>query len=360
MRKGLRTNIVAISGFWIVIALFLTVVMWAVHPVSFRPFDWQSETVWELSFAVVWVVSTNFVFYLAGKFPLTSSSRIRNGAIHFLIGLLLAGAQCVAHGLLVYAFSNNRPSSLFNGILVSLYLNVDRMIFVYWAIVILSSAVEFYRLFEQKELKASQLEAQLAQAQVLALKMQLQPHFLFNTLNAIVTLIQTNADLAEEMTVRLSNFLRLTLDASGKQLISLREELSFVKAYLEIEEVRFNGKLKYDEQITPSLLNVEVPALILQPLVENAIKHGISRFSSSSVVRVTAEQSDGNLLLTVKDDGMPAELIPASLEKNGVGLTNTRSRLATLYGENASLLITSNDARGLSVSVKIPFSNISP
>ena len=359
MRQGLRTNIAAISGFWIGVALFLTVVMYVVHPVGNKQFDWQSETVWELSFAIVWIASTNFVFYLAEKFSLTSSKRIRNGVIHFFCGLILSGLQCAVHGMLVYTFGHTKPSSFLNGILVSLYLNVDRMIFVYWAIVILSSAVAFYRLFEQKELRASQLEAQLAQAQVLALKMQLQPHFLFNTLNAIVTLIQTNADLAEEMTVRLSNFLRLTLDASGKQLISLREELCFVKAYLEIEEVRFNGKLKYHEQVQTNLLNAEVPALILQPLVENAVKHGISRYSSASVVQVIAERNNGTLLLTVSDDGMPADLIPANLENTGVGLTNTRSRLATLYGEHASLLIQSNQSRGLSVSVKIPFSSVS-
>jgi LytS/YehU family sensor histidine kinase len=219
----------------------------------------------------------------------------------------------------------------------------------------LQHASDYYSRFRENELKASSLEAELARAQMQALKMQLHPHFLFNTLNAIVTLVHKDPDTAEQMIVRLSDFLRLTLKSSGKQMITLKEELEFVKAYLDIEHTRFNDRLAVNISLDESLQDAEVPNLLLQPLIENAIKHGITPNTSGGIISIAANKTDGLLKISIRDNGSKKNGNSETKLKEGVGLSNTRARLNKLFGSKASLNLKYNEPCGVEVTVSLPF-----
>jgi len=197
----------------------------------------------------------------------------------------------------------------------------------------------------------------LAQAQLNALRMQLHPHFLFNTLNSISVLMSEDVATARRMLSRLSDLLRTSLDNDGRHEVSLREELEFLKAYLEIEETRFQDRLTVRMQIEPDLLDARVPNLILQPLVENAIRHGIATRAQSGVIEINAARDNGMMRLTVRDDGPGLGTNSPSSLISGIGLSNTRERLKQLYGANHRFEMMNASGGGLEVVIAIPFRN---
>jgi len=358
LTMSMKISFLHIVLFWLFFALFMTGIMTLVHPITNRPVDIFSEFIWEAGFSFAWILGTPIALWLARSFPVRKSRYIKHATLLFAAGLLLSVLQCVLHGIVVFQFNPDIPVFNVNVILTSLFYNIDKMLIVYVGLVIMQHAMDYYRQFQEQELAASHLETQLSQAQILALKMQLQPHFLFNTLNAIVTLVRKDPDLAEEMIVRLSDFLRITLDSSGRQLVSLKEELEFIKAYLSIEEVRFGGRLTYREIVPAELFDAQVPMLMLQPLVENAVRHGFSRYEDAKLLQISAKHQDGNVVIIVNDDAAPKGSITKITE--GIGLTNSRNRLSALYGKNATLTIGHNGAKGVSVVITIPFTSTEP
>ena len=225
---------------------------------------------------------------------------------------------------------------------------------IFWGLVGVAHALRFYERTTVRERREAELEARLAQARLKALRMQLNPHFLFNTLNSIASLVHEQPQ-AEEMIEALSDLLRLTLNASDRQEVSLREELHFLERYLLIERIRFGDRLGVEKQIDVSALDALVPILILQPLVENAVKHGIESQIAPGVIRVTAERAGKVLVLQVKDNGRGLASASKGLLKEGVGLSNTRSRLKELYGGRASLELTPGRAGGFSAEIQLPW-----
>src|SRR5262245_40790860 len=198
------------------------------------------------------------------------------------------------------------------------------------------------------------LETQLAQAQLQSLKMQLHPHFLFNTLHAISALMDDDVKAARRMIARLSELLRLTLENAGQQEFSLRQELDALERYLEIEQIRFQDRLTVRLAVAPETLDASVPNLILQPIVENAIRHGIAPRSSAGWIEIRAERREGMVELQVIDDG--PGLQPAGEElREGIGLTNTRARLRQLYGDEHRIEIEDAAEGGLAVKLSIPY-----
>jgi signal transduction histidine kinase len=203
----------------------------------------------------------------------------------------------------------------------------------------------------RQQMEASQLNEQLAKAQLSALRQQIEPHFLFNSLNSIAALVREGAsDRAVDMLVRLSDLLRYSLQTTHRQQIELGEELEAVGKYLEIEKTRFAERLRVRIDVPPSLLNARVPSLILQPLVENAVKHGIAKRMQGGAIEISATRSNGNLILCVSNDG---QSFAQHWEKKGIGLQNVRERLATLYGKAADLQV-ANTAEGAAVRVTVP------
>jgi LytS/YehU family sensor histidine kinase len=224
----------------------------------------------------------------------------------------------------------------------------------YWAILGVSYALDYYRRDQERELRSTVLQARLAEAQLQMLKMELHPHFLFNTLHAISALMHKDVDAADRMLARLGDLLRLTLENSGKQEVPLREELDFLRRYLEIEQARFRERLTVDMRIDSDVLDARVPNLLLQPLVENAIRHGIAPRSAPGRVEIHAHRHDSTLELRVRDDG--AGMRHRNPPREGVGLTNTRARLQQMYGASHRFELFNAVEGGLVVRLSIPFS----
>lgn len=218
-----------------------------------------------------------------------------------------------------------------------------------------SHTIHYYREYSERELKTSQLQAQLAQAQLLVLKMQLHPHFLFNTLHAISALMHRDVDIADRMLARLAELLRTSLDSAGKQEVPLRQELDFVRPYLEIEQARLGQRLRVDWAVEPEVLDARVPNLILQPLIENAIRHGVAARPAGGHIAVRARRDGAFLNLQIQDDGLGIPTVPKNGYKPGIGLANTRARLQQLYGTNHQFEIASQPGRGVTVNVSVPF-----
>jgi signal transduction histidine kinase len=219
------------------------------------------------------------------------------------------------------------------------------------AILGLGHAHNYYRRYRKGELAASRLEAQLARAQLQVLKMQMHPHFLFNTLNAISALLHRDIDLADRMIARLGDLLRLTLENAGTQEVTLQQELDFVGVYLEIEGARLGPRLGVHFAVEPETRSACVPNLILQPLVENAIRHGIAPYPRAGRIEIAARRAEGRLEIQVRDDGPGV----GTECKEGVGLSNTRARLQQLYGPAHSFEMVNGPERGLTVTLTVPF-----
>lgn len=222
---------------------------------------------------------------------------------------------------------------------------------IYLAIIGAAHAAHFYRRSQERERRTLELEASLARARLETLKMQLQPHFLFNSLNAIAELVHHDSNAADDMLTALSGLLRLTLDTSSEQQLPLRRELEIVEKYLAIERVRFGDRLKVRLDISPDVYNAQVPTLLLQPLVENAIHHGLEPKTGQGALTIRATRDGNTLKLEVSDNG--AGLPQGLPTKEGIGLTNTRARLQELYGQDATLELYGRD--GLTVDIHLPY-----
>lgn len=322
---------------------------------------WKILLNW-FSCAYIWALLTPAVIRLARRFPLEKGFVGRNLAIHLSASLLICVFQ-----LAIYVFVRNllplgfaESMGFWRAFQNLLITTSHENLLLYWAVVGLAQAAEYYRRFRERErraaqleIAAAQLESQLAQAQLDALKMQLQPHFLFNTLNTISVLMREDIDAANRTLIRLSELLRLTLKNTGTHEVALRQELEFLRSYLEIEQTRFQDRLKINIKTDAETLDARVPNLILQPLVENAIRHAVAPRAAQSCIEISSERCNGYLKLSVRDDG--AGIGATKTASNGIGLANTHARLEKLYGSAQSLEISSPENGGFEISITIPF-----
>jgi len=338
-----------IFGVWTVLAFVFTCQLYYTYRLSDRPLTWSDAASSQFIYPYVWAVGTIIVLAFANRFPLEGRARWRNALLHLLFATLFVFAVSGAfHVIYHFLFVNSaeKPYNL-RMTLQWIIFNSSENYGIYGLLLLLNQVFRYYRRFREGELRSSQLETQLTQAQLQALKMQLHPHFLFNTLHSISALVHRDPEAADKMIARLGDFLRLTLDASATQEVPLRRELEFLNCYLEIERVRFNDRLTTSLEVDPRVLDCRVPNLILQPLVENAIRHGVSQRAAPGHVRVRAERRGDALLLQVSDNGAGlSTAAPARrATKGGVGLSNTRARLQQLYG-SAYRFELSGDPRG--------------
>ncbi|MGA9367565.1 MAG: histidine kinase [Steroidobacteraceae bacterium] len=320
--------------------------------------NWAIEGALELVWWYVWAACTPLVMGLAKRFPLTGPRVVLHIAIHAITSLTMAPAASVTQyflslGLLRFVFHITGPdvhrflSSFGVGVLFMSFTGI----LTYWLVVGLYQSMHFYQVAMERQTIAAQLETQLSHAELENLKSQLHPHFLFNSLHAIGVLMQEDVDAAGRLLVSLGDLLRMALERRENE-ITLQSELEFVGKYLEIEQTRFHDRLQVHMDIPPDLLGVYVPSLALQPLVENAIKHGFSVDSTASRLEIAAKLHDGRVWLCVRDDG-PGP-VPGSRLRFGVGLTNVQSRLKQLYGNEASLELSGGDGRGCEAIITIP------
>jgi two-component system, LytTR family, sensor kinase len=326
-----------------------------------RKVEWHAFLVVWLTTAYAWAFLAPFVWWLARRMPVERRNWWRSGGLHLVWSLCFALIEEVLFAWITPVFGlpwfPRTFTATFRAVVpIDFHLNV----IIYWLIVGVQHSVGYYRGFlerarlsAQLELRATQLESQLAQAKLSALKMQLHPHFLFNTLNAIVVLVRQNrAEEADQMLTNLSELLRQTLAGWETQEITLRREVELINLYLDIQRVRFQDRLTVETNLSPATLNALVPNLLLQPLVENAVRHGVSKSSAPVRIELKSCLRDSILELQVCDNG-PG--VSAEGPGSGVGLSNTQARLRQLYGERQSLRLDSRAGGGTVATVLLPY-----
>lgn len=307
----------------------------------------------------LWGLISPLIFKLARRFEL-GRHLPRNLLIHatfsVLFSFLVLSAAAPAYWYFGYPDPARNPTllHLFRNSAFSIYY-LHLGLTIYWTTLVVAHASQYYQGLREGETKAAQLATQLAQAQLQALKMQIHPHFLFNTLNSIAALLHKDVEAADRMIARLGDFLRLTLKRSDAQIIDFAQELEFLNCYLNIEHTRFHDRLIVEMQVEPQALEIMVPNLILQPIVENAIRHGIARQTIAGRLTIRACKRDNRLILEVEDNGPGLQTNGnANGASSGIGLNNTRARLQQFYGDDYGLRIASAPTHGVIVTIDIP------
>lgn len=337
---------------WTFLAFFYVLQQYYISFVKEKEFPFSTNIIWELSYFYTWAALTLLIIFLARKIPFEKKLLLKNGAVHMVFAVIIAYAHRFG-SMLIYLYLA-KPKSFEKGFPdffgPKIILGVFDGFIIYWMILGVFYSFEYYQQVQQQKIKAVRLESQLATAELTALKMQLNPHFLFNTLHAISSLIDSKGKDAQNMLVRLSDFLRQTLDSEGQQNVSVEKELSFLKGYLEIEQIRFGNRLSVEYNISKTLLDKLIPTLILQPLVENAIKHGIAPNSGQGKIEIAVIEKNMQMEISVCDNGKG---IGQDIVEN-VGLNNTRKRLEQVYGDAAELKYYNREQGGFCVQLSIP------
>jgi len=322
---------------WTALALFFAVSTSLTYRSTGRPANWRLTITRALAEWWLWALLTPAIVWLARRFPLHGSRTIRNAAVHVAAGTAFA---------IVKLLTDRAVFALLTGFWTYMLVSTLALDFaIYGGIVAAAHGVEYYRRSRERD----HLEARLAETRLQLLGMQLQPHFLFNTLNTIAEMVHEDPDKADAMIGGLSDLLRRTLELGPSQEITLDEELALVERYLDIQRARFGDRLRVRVEADAAARAARVPALLLQPLVENAIRHGLALRRDAGRIAIDASARDGAIRIAIVDDG-PAE--DAGPERTGLG--NTRARLTAMYGGAASLELTHDRGRGTRVEVRIP------
>jgi signal transduction histidine kinase len=295
--------------------------------------NWTSLVVLNATYWYVWALFTPSIVWLSQHFRFERQGLWRAFLIHVPSVALFSFAHiAVIAGVRWWLASGMLSDPLWNEVKRSALMNFDWEMMTYWAIAGLSHAVLYYRESRERALRTSQLETRLVEAQMAALRHQLQPHFLFNTLHAISTLMHRDVDAADRTLMRLSDLLRMTLENLGRHQNTLKSELDFLSKYLEIEQTRFADRLVVRFDVEPDALDALLPTLLLQPLVENAIKHGVSKKTGPGHIDIRARQDHDKLWIEVRDDGRGLSETALTALQKGIGVSTTRARLQHQFG----------------------------
>jgi signal transduction histidine kinase len=307
----------------------------------------------------VWAILSPLLVRFSRRFPIeVRPLNVRNLLLYFPALISFAGIHQLIHLGILWSISprwRQQYPALFDCYRAYFAFGFYIDLIIASLIVVAVHALFYYQNFRASELAQSSLKTQLAHAQLRALKMQIHPHFLFNTLHSISSLVLEDPPKANSMIARLGDFLRLTLENSNQQLVTLKEETEFLRCYLEIEQVRFGDRLTVAFELEPQTLSAQVPHLILQPVVENAIQHAIAPRAMRGHINIEARQLNSSLRLEIRDNGPGITSNRDLRGAEGVGLTNVRARLNQIYASDFRLeLINGNDG-GLAVVMEIPF-----
>ena len=307
----------------------------------------------------VWAVLSPLVFRFSRRFPIELRPlNVRNLLLYFPALISFAGIHQVIHLAVLWSITprwRQKYPALTDCYRAYFAFGFYIDLIIALLIVIAVHTLLYYQSFRASELAQSSLKTDLAQAQLRALKMQLHPHFLFNTLHSISSLVLEDPPKANSMIARLGDFLRLTIDNSDQQLVTLKEETEFLRCYLDIEQVRFGDRLTVTFELEPQTLSAQVPHLILQPMVENAIQHAIAPRSARGHINIEAKRLNSLLRVAISDNG-PGISSNANLPwKQGVGLTNVRTRLRQIYGPDFRFELMNTKGGGVTAFMEIPF-----
>lgn len=342
---------------WTLIGLFFGSQLYLFSSLGFgMPTSWGRATVSGLTDWYIWGAIAPLVFWFSRRYRLGRGTWPAILLLHLASSVVLALVQLLLTTALAWLLASisGTPFPFLKGLTFALAVKFHWNVVIYWTILGLSHALVYYREFRERELHTALLQTQLIQAQLQSLKAQLHPHFLFNALNGISELIYEEPESADRMITNLSELLRMSLEVGSADEVPLRQELDFLDRYLEIQKARFGDRLTTVLDIEPGVRDALVPNMILQPLVENAIRHGIGQRSAPGRIAIHAGLQDQKLCLRVCDNGDGLPVGGASAVKEGVGLGNTRERLRQLYGAAQSLVIASAQGGGLMVTLVFP------
>lgn len=303
-------------------------------------------------------VSTPGIYWLVKRFPIEASNWTTRVPLHMVGSLVFTAVHVVVRMLVLPIhdeYGHVLPSTVKLGWRLFLTFTYDDALTTYWPILVLVQMLDFHHKSRQKELQASQLEAELAKAHLQTLKTQLRPHFLFNTLNSISALMHINVKAADQMISELSDLLRMSLESGDMQESTVRQELEFLQGFLRIEQTRFSDRLSVEFDIDPETYDAKLPHMLMQPLVENAIRHGISKRVDGGKIEIGAHRIGGQLVVSITDNGCGFSLEEVIRRGEGVGLRNTRERIRQLYGKQHELSTMAREGGGVQVRVSLPF-----
>lgn len=341
-------------AFWVMPASVSLIGVYLVRPIHNMDMSYAEAFLAYFLAWMTWALWVPVILWIGDRLPLDPSRWNLLLGAHVLGSIVIGSAQVFLFMFVLRAFRLFDPawgpSSLFA---VGLRYYAGAMLVVYWAIVGAHAGIRLHAAYREQALVAARLESDLMGAQLHALRSQLNPHFLFNALNSVVTLMGRDTQGAQRMLVRLSELLRATLAAGDESEVELRNELELVERYFDIERIRFGDKLTVSVDVDADLKQAMVPALLLQPLVENAITHGISQISTPGHVAVRAWRDGAVLHVTVADNG-PGPLVKPKRAGSGIGVSNLRARLERLYGDGFSVSLTVAPGGGCVAAVSLP------
>jgi sensor histidine kinase YesM len=346
-RWNLR-KLAVVVGVWGLLGLLFTPQTYLVNLSSPTPLNWWQAYVSTFFPFMLWAILTPPLFWVCARFPLENRRLFSRVLLHFLFSILFGMAQLLmmeySEKLLLPWTEHYRPPIPVIALIASFLAS---NIMFYWGIVAVNHAFNYFQKYQDREFR-------LVQAQLQALKTQLNPHFLFNTLNAISELVYSSPVVADKTITELSDLLRITLENDTAREVTLKEEIEFLEKYLDIQQTLLDQRLKIRIDIAPEAYDALVPNMFLQPLAENAIRHGLTSRAAGGSFSLIAARKNDNLEILVRDDGVGFETDWEA--KGGVGLTNTRARLNHLYAENHRFDLLSAKATGTEIKITIPFS----
>jgi sensor histidine kinase YesM len=349
-RRNLRLQTALVLGGWTAFGLFSFGQILIYNAVSGeQPLPWRPLLLVSLTSAWMWAALTPAALWVANRLRFDLEQRARSLLLHGLAGVCFVLLSTVLDRTMSTILSH----SALRPFVSSLLYRFDSRLLAYLCIVTVSQAARYALLYREREVRAAELEAQLARAELQLLKMQLQPHFLFNALNTIAEMAHNDPNSADRLIARLGHLLRLSLEQAGHQVVPFRQELKILDAYLEIEQTRFQDRLVVRSEIPADVLDAGVPALLLQPLVENAIRHGTSPRTGEGRIEIRGLHDGDHLRIEIRDAGRGFPLEREFSE--GLGLRNTRERLRQLYGPEQQFTLGNNPWGGAVVTIVLPF-----
>lgn len=350
------TKIAVIVLGWVFLGLILSLEVYFNNRVNMPPgtVNFVDHAIPQFGRAMMWALMAPLILRLRTKIPLSQGWWVGGIGFHFAMSFVVMATYYLGRMLAYGIFYGEAFGDFWTNAFGSFYgRNIIDMAY-YWAVLAFGYSLEIYQRYKNEELRNAQLEARLVETELKALREQLRPHFLFNTMNTIAVLVREGKnDEAVTLIARLSSLLRMSLDNTRVHEVTLRQEMEFLALYIEIQRARFSDRLQVDLAIEPDALEARIPHLILQPIVENAILHGIAPKVGPGRVVVSGRIAEGKLHLGVSDDG-PGIREGNKRTKEGIGLSNTRERLAKIYGAKGHLSLRSEPGRGVSVEIILP------
>jgi sensor histidine kinase YesM len=341
-------NALAVAGGWTVFGLCsFAACLLADAATGAESLPWTALLAYSLGAAWIWAALTPAVFRLTRGAGFSAGHRLRSVLLHAATGAGFVMLSVTLQSMLADA------TRIDTGGVSPLLPRVENSLLAYAALVVVGQATHYFTLLKTRQIHASDLEARLAKTHLQLLRMQLQPHFLFNTLNTVAELVHSDPDTADQMITRLGRLLRLSLDHAGHQVVPLRQEIDFLRMYVEIEQVRFQDRLQIVWDLAPDTLEAAVPTLLWHPVLENAIRHGVTPLAGRGRIVIASQRAGEDLILEIRDNGRG--LPPGQILREGVGLRNIRQRVDQLYGSRAHFALEPAAGGGTVATLRLPF-----